>query len=259
MESRDEPQPDPQLELFLDGLLDPSTREAYARKLKDDPELRQSAKLQDRIDASLKRQFGIEPPPDPTAVALWLSDAATSNATEDIVVTGRDRAQVRWRYWYWVTVALAASVAWCAVIWQLGYFGTQQPFFEPRPLVQLYREAVQAGFKPYYECRDEARFADTFRVRQGIPLRLLPLPEGTRMRGLSYAGGLSRQTTAMLCQAGDTPVMVFVDRASRDTAVASRHEDSGIHVFRTEKYGLVFYEVSPLAQTRVTEFLVSAD
>ena len=260
MEPRDEQQADRRLEAFLDGQLDPATAEAFAQELQADPALRRSVELQGRIDAALKQRFAVTSA-DPAALAALLAQhAAVEDGADTREVPAVVHSSAGWRRnWLWIGVAIAACVAWCAVIWQLGYFRQHQPFFEARPLVQLYAEARQAGFKPYYECRDEVRFAETFLKRQGKPLRLLPMPAGTRMLGLSYAGGLSRQTTAMLCQVGETPVMVFVDRVNHDTATASENQNADLQVFRAEKDGLVFYEVSPLLQPQVTDFLVVAD
>ena len=128
-----------------------------------------------------------------------------------------------------------------------------------RPLAEVYREIVADGFEPYYECREADRFADTFARRQGVPLALLPLPAGVRMLGLSYPGGLSRDTTGMLCEVDHQPVMVFVDRADADNPAAADGADAATRVFRTERAGLVFYEVTPLDGPRVMDLMAVAD
>ena len=76
------------------------------------------------------------------------------------------------------------------------------------------------------------------------------------MKGLSYPGGLSRETTAMLCD---------VERRNRDgvcrpaeTRISSSLQRTAIlsvNVFRTERDGLVFYEVTPLDKPTMTEYL----
>jgi hypothetical protein len=150
------------------------------------------------------------------------------------------------------------------VAMQLGRDRQNGPVFAARPLVDVYREVVADGFEPYYECREADRFADTFARRQGQPLQLLPLPAGVRMLGLSYPGGLSRDTTAMLCHVDGQPVMVFVDRAGADQPTADDRPTTGegaggaTQVFRVERHGLVFYEVTPLALPRVVDFLAPA-
>ena len=81
------------------------------------------------------------------------------------------------------------------------------------------------------------------------------------MLGISYPGGISRETTAMLCEIDNRPVMVFVDRVESDQTSAGLHDGGPpeVHVFCTVRQGLVFYEVSPFERARATEFLVVAD
>jgi hypothetical protein len=150
----------------------------------------------------------------------------------------------------------AAAIAVVFVTWRFGGRKQKEPFFEPRPLADIYRETVANGFKPYYECRDEERFALTFATRQGQPLKLAQLPEGRRMLGLSYSGGLSRNTTAMLCRVDEQPVIVFVDRQEADQALASGHSGPDLHVLRKEYHGLVMYEVTPFTDARMMNYLV---
>lgn len=257
MEPRDEAQPDSQLEAFLDGLMDPVEADAFAQKLRQDSDRHSSVDLQRRIDEALKRQFLVNSP-ELATVTSWLKRAAASKDVRHVGAAAPTESRLRPKV-HWVLIAIAAGMAWCAVVWQLGYFRPDQPHFEPQPLVKLYAETLQAGFQPYYECHDAARFADTFKVRLGKPLQLAALPDGSHMLGLSYVGGLSRETTAMLCLVANSPVMVFVDRAGRDSAIATQGQNSELHVFRTVKYGLVFYEVSPLAQAQMMQYLVAAN
>ena len=79
------------------------------------------------------------------------------------------------------------------------------------------------------------------------------------MLGLSYAGGLSRDTTAMLCRVDGQPVMVFVDRLANDLPLAWANDKSGVHVHRVVRDGLVFYEVTPYESDRVIDYLVPED
>jgi hypothetical protein len=131
-----------------------------------------------------------------------------------------------------------------------------QPFFQVRPLATIYRESVSLGFRPYYFCDDEERFALTFLKRQDVPLRLTAMPDDQRMIGLSYVGGLSRDTTAILCEYRDQPVIVFVDDRIKDTpSIAMADIGPGLYVHRAELAGLVLYEVSPFESPLFIEFL----
>ena len=78
------------------------------------------------------------------------------------------------------------------------------------------------------------------------------------MLGLSYVGGLSPDTTAMLGQVDGKRVMVFVDRAGADRPEAIVSSDGKLRVFRQARDELVFYEVTPLERPRMIEFLAPA-
>ena len=135
---------------------------------------------------------------------------------------------------------------------------SDEPVFVARELVDIYRDAVAGGFEPYYECHDEDRFVATFVSRQGLGLRLAPMPERQRMLGLSYPGGLSRDTTAVLCEVDRRPVMLFVDRMAADRVQLELAAQDGIGLYRRELQGLVIYEVTPLDDARMTDYLVIA-
>ena len=164
---------------------------------------------------------------------------------------------------HWIALLVtAAFIAWVFVAWQLqfGGSGKDEPFFQSRPLVEIYQETIARGFKPYYECRDDERFAFTFELRQGQQLRLAELPKGRQMLGLSYSGGLSRDTTAMLCIVDEMPVMVFVDRVEADRPQAMEEAEAAqLAIVRREYAGLVLYELTPHPQDRVLDYLVVPD
>jgi hypothetical protein len=237
-----------QIEAYLDGQMSPSEREAFEEQLRARPELAQRLELQQRIDSSLRRQFS---PEEPSAVHL------------EQVLAGRSPGSAHTLPWRRVVqvalVAAAAAVAGVIAGWQFLDRPVEQPFFQPRPVAELYHEAVASGFEPYYECRDDARFAATFQKRQGIVLHLAAMPAGQGMLGLSYPGGLSRDTTAMLCLVDEKPVMVFVDRVENDQPNASKNEDPALTVHREARDGLVFYEVAPQGTPSVLEYLVSGE
>ena len=80
------------------------------------------------------------------------------------------------------------------------------------------------------------------------------------MLGLSYPGGLSRDTTAVLCRVDDAEVVVFIDRLDRDDPRVAENDDPRLNVFRQERFGLVFYEVTPLDEPRMIDhFAVAAE
>jgi anti-sigma factor RsiW len=241
--------PDAQFEAYLDGLLTGEKRAAVEAMLQAEPARRRQAELQRRIDAGLQRMFRVEAPVNGRLAVHLMQGAATRPMARATSSPAR-------LWWAAAAVATAAALAWVLAGAPLDRGRVEEPLFAARPLADVYRETAADGFEPYYECREADRFAETFERRQGVPLKLLPLAQGAQMLGLSYPGGLSRDTTAMLCRVDGKPVMVFVDRASADQANAMQHADATVRVFREERDGLVFYEVTPLERPRVVDALV---
>ena len=242
--------PDARLEAYFDGLSKGEERAAIEARIASEPDLKRQAELQSQINAGLERLFRVEAPVNGRLVA-HLTTARRKNPLPGALPTRM--------WWAAAAVAAAAALAWVLVGTPLDRGGIEEPLFAARPLADVYREAVAEGFEPYYECREADRFAETFARRQGVSLKLLPLGSGAEMLGLSYSGGLSRDTTAMLCRVDGKPVMVFVDRASADRPQAMDHAVNSLRVFRDQRDGLVFYEVTPLDRPRVAASLVRAD
>ena len=239
---------DNRLEAYFDGLLAGPERAAMEEELRANPLLAQQVELQSQIDSRLAHMFHVEAPANGTLVARLLQQRSPAVATK----RGWRPAMIA------AAVAAAASLAWVVAGMPLPRGRVEEPYFAARPLADLFHETIKHGFEPDYECREADRFADTFARRQGVALKLLPLADGAQMLGLSYPGGLSRNTTAMLCKVEGKPVMVFVDQASKDLPLAAEHADAHTHVFRQERDGLVFYEVSPLDRPHVTAAMVPA-
>ena len=195
------------MDAFLDNMLSPDERRSFEQRLQSDPELQAEVNRRLAIDETMRKRF------QPTefsadAIESWLTDADSTIASPVVLTSG-----VSWRRWViGAGAAIAAAAAWLFVLWQWPAEPEIRPFFQPRSLVAIYQETVDQGFRPYYFCEDETRFAETFSRRQQVPLRLAELPPERSMVGLSYLGGLSRDTTAMLCVVEDQPVVVFVDR-----------------------------------------------
>jgi hypothetical protein len=251
MSQNHKPITDGQIDAYLDGLLDPSQRATFQQLLLAHPEIAREIQLQQQIDATLQRQFPPTTVPEGQLQPLLARPSPPSSRLT--IEPGRRATHLAWRL---AAVGVAAAVVWIVARWQPGPGRVESPFFEPLPVAAVYRDVLKHGFEPYYQCDEEARFAATFSRRLGQPLRLATLPPGSRMLGLSYPGGLSRDTTAMLCRVDDQPVMVFVDRLTADQAEAGRNDDPHLQVHRAVKSGLVFYEVTPFDTARVLGSLV---
>lgn len=219
-----------------------------------------------RIAASVRRTFSppesvdlsfltakAEPVADTTSPALASLDSAADTSVElpAKIANGHLRLAI---------VGLAGVAAWffvgASTFSMLGPKPTVVAFCA-QPLDQMYRDCVRGGFQPYWVCDDEANFASTFRTRQGVALNLQGLPDNSRMVGLSYLGGISRESTSVLATVGDVPVLVFVDRLDRDREILTgRFEEDGLHVTRQVRDGLVFYEVSPFKELHIVPYLL---
>jgi anti-sigma-K factor RskA len=253
------PNRDELLEAYLDGLLNDADRAAFEASLRDDPARRQQVELQMEIDGALDRLYAVETPSHEQLAAALASAVASATPAATIppaTLPPHTPAPPRGSRAYWAGAAAVAAAlvisAMAALLWtQPKSIG---PEFSAQPLAAIYQNAVDCGFEPTYECREADRFAATFQQRQGIPLQLAALPAGTRMLGLSYVHGLSRKTTAMLCDVDGKPVVVFVDRVENDQPRVAETPE-GLHIFRHERDGLVFYEVTPHDKARVMHLL----
>ena len=240
-----------QLERFIDGMMSDAEAEEFLA-MNDNADLAISERdLQLKIDDSLRRSFGLN---DAEKEAIVSSAEAEIHGTQSDGEVGT-KSQLpqagSFRENPLFKLAIAASLLFLigASAWSMGGFGRQiTPHFKPIPVVKIYNEINERGFRPYYNCEDDQRFADTFEFRQGIPLALAELPQGRRMLGISYPGGISRNTTAMLAEADGNRVMVFVDTAANksELEVAAVNDDQKLNVFVVERGGLIFCEVSAL-------------
>lgn len=245
-----EPPQSESLDAYLDGQMTADEERAFEQRMKDSGiDISGDIHLQLLIDDAIVRQLR---PPVPSQIdreGQWCDSLPT------VTPQGASgSAKVRRRRI--VAVAMAGAVAWVSVTIGLLKKTPSEPVFASRPLTEIYREAVTQGFEPYYECRDPERFTYTFEQRQGISVALDPMPVGSSMLGLSYSGGLSRDTTVMLCQVNEQPVMVFVDRVSADQPKSDIvAATNGLFVHRAQRSGLVMYEVTPLRKPRAMQYL----
>ena len=246
-----------ELERYFDGLMDEQEQALFLSDSNNRQLLDQAKDLHDDIDDSLRRSFKFSPiGVDSIVTSLQkvnvAEDDATSNLNETTKKNGITRTALI-RFAIAATLLVSASV----LFWMFSGDRTVTPFFEPRPVAAIYSETVERGFKPYYRCEDEQRFANTFRSRQGVALALSEMPSDRRMLGLSHLGGISRTTTAMLCEANGERVLVFVDTQANDEEANKSVDIDGLsgdlNVFVKSKNGLVFYEVTPLDSPKMLD------
>jgi hypothetical protein len=238
-----------QIDAYLDGTLTMEERDDFTREISLNELLRSAIELQSHVDQSLSRLFAVPDAPRELVARLrQLADVAPA-------------ANVARRRWLKVaSLAAAATIVWAMLAWHFFGSGTGAPHYNPNlPLNAIYEKCVAAGFRPKWVCDDPKEFASTFSARQGQGLLLADLPEGMKMEGLTYCGGLSRYTTTMLARVDGLPVMVFADRASADTHPTLPPGETKLHLFRKETGPLVIYELTPLDQPKVSDYLHLTD
>lgn len=242
---------DSQLDQYLDGVLPPQDEAGFLKTV-DSDSLEQAQNVQRQIDDSLRRMVAPKQL-DEDDIARRFVEARAAEP----VVDSQKRFPTNLLNHSWVQVAVAASVLLVASLgaWYFSESGIIEPVFNPRSLATIYSETVDRGFKPYYVCDDDVRFAGTFQARLGQALALAKMPASSEMLGISYLGGISRNATAMLCKVDGQEVLVFVDRVGElGQAIATEDVDGdGLNVFVEEKNGLVFCEVTPLDSSQMIE------
>ena len=230
-----------QLELFLDDQLSQEERDVFLADFGDHPKVREQLAIQQQIDDGLRSIFQFES-----------SDIVNENdLVQRIQSTEPTAPNISRRNWYALAAMILISVV-AGLLW-LNSNNGPNPVFQERSLASIYQDAIRRGFTPYYICDDPERFAEEFRRRQGRALALAKMPDNMKMLGISYLGGLSRQTTAMLCDVDGHSVIVFVDKAEFDSKRFRNESAEGLTIRRTENDGLVFYEVAPIPGTQMTE------
>lgn len=257
------------IQAYASGDMSAEEQADFEELLASDSELAVQVEAQQALELRLRQSFSTQEK-SVSDIETWLSEAEEDASTdsseqsqptiatvEDSQVTQARRRTQRVpvsRRSLGIAAVVAASAALVLLLVQWGKDSKQQPFFQPQELAQIYHETIDHGFKPYYNCEDDERFAKTFRDRQQVALRLKPTANG-RMIGLSYPGGLSRLTTAMLCLVQEQPVMVFVDRKDVDNESLAASTEEGLFVHRTELGELVLYEVSPFEVPKMMDAL----
>ena len=236
------------LDAYLDDMLSASERARVAREISASSELQAEVELQGRIDESLRRSFS------PAAVPEELLAKLRGSTVPD-----RNSSLLRRRPLILAVTSLAAMLVWGVLGWQYLAGRSKVPHYNPNaPLATIYETQLANGFRPKWVCDNDREFASTFLTRQGQGLLLRDMPEGSKMVGLTYCGGISRYTTTMLARVGDVPVMVFVDRISADTHPSLPPDEHTLHLFRKELGSLVLYELTPHEQPRVMDYLYPA-
>ena len=253
------------LERFLDGQMDVGEVEQFLANY-DPEQLEKERALDSELQSSLKRMFARTSEEDELLIELAASTAERIESTEKEPATIGVSSERPWVTKMLGNRLFQVAVAACLLIaltlnWTMFSSSGTGTVFEPRQLASLYKEIQAHGFRPYYNCEDPVRFANTFEKRQGQRLALAEMPEGVRMLGLSYLGGLTPDTTAMLGEVNGEQVIVFVERVSNEELLQSVLEsnDTDLKSFVRKERGLVFIEITPHDEPTLINFFEFAD
>lgn len=203
--------------------------------------------LETRIEQTLGSWFS--PPPMPADVLVDLQkqfEARKSSQarTQDRVPSSkfafpRQRA-------FWIVAALAASILVVVVGMRFIAKPSDGVIFNRQPLAVVYADLVTRGFEPYYLCDDPKRFREIMQHRHGQSLALND--RGNQlMLGLSYPGGWTSETTAILFRLDGEPVVIFVD--SQPFPEDEPKADGKINIRVKELPGIFMVEVSPASES----------
>lgn len=284
MNSNDNNLPEPEsqvvdpLERFLDGQMSPQEAKQFLEQTDSKGQLEHEQLLESEMKSSLTRMFARTSEEDgrlvdmakamaiePTEVSKPLIESGEERNADNspVASSSNERSFVRGLLSNRLfQAAIAASLLVALLLnWDLLGDPNGAVDFQPRRLASLYKESQAHGFRPYYNCEDPIRFGDTFEKRQGQRLSLAEMPEGIKMLGLSYLGGISQDTTAMLGEVQGKQVIVFVDNASKKDVLdaISESSDPNLRVFVREERGLIFAEVTPHSEPALMDFFEFGD
>lgn len=235
------------LDAYLDGLLSPADTYTFEALIARDPDLRSQVDLQRHIDLAIKRLFAA-----PRAPSLESIVRAAPPAS------GR-RPLRSWGAWIALAAALCLAALgawrWTAGGWPFGATpsapGTAIARVEPDA---VYRDVVNAGFKPDWVCATDEDFAGHLGLRYGQRALVKPA-EGVQVVGWGLgAPVLARKSAVLLVEAAGEKVVVLFDRLTADRAL-SVPPASGLNIFRREIGNLVAYEVTPADRARVLDLI----
>ena len=243
---------------FHDGLLSPQEQAEIMEEAQTNMDLAAALEREAQLNAMLERVFQ---PPAPTFQGDSLKEAGKSNQATSGTSETKSAANFNKTKWRVALLALAATVAWVLFGWQWFFQNKDVELaYVQRPLTEVYQTCVEEGFQPYWICDEDEVFAETFRRRQGVALKLPEFPKGSMMAGLSYLAGLSEESTSMLAYVNEKPVIVIIDKQQNDWGPPIGYDEaSRLYVFRDQRAGLALYEVSPYAESNLLEYFQPLD
>lgn len=229
-----------QVELYLDGLLDPPQREAFEARMRSDAKLQAHVAELRAIDAAiggaLRERFSPQVVPLPAPAPLQLTSPANAPT--------QPRSLLQRIGWLRIAAAIILAGAAIFTLNLRQQYATQ--LVTPQ---QAYSSIVAAGFKPYLICTDEQEFIEYTHRTLGVGLRVRPF-EGLALIGWNKDGDvLSEDTDALLATVDGTQVIVFMDKQSNKRPLPANA--AGLNTFHRDLAGLTLIEVTPLSEPKL--------
>ncbi|MCC6426316.1 MAG: hypothetical protein IT435_05805 [Phycisphaerales bacterium] len=120
----------------------------------------------------------------------------------------------------------------------------------------LYATLLKRKFKPAFICENDEQFAKFLGDRFGSGA-VLASAEGVEILGWAYADGMVGEATAVIMTKVDgAETILVVDEKKFDRPQAAPPAE--LKMFRSECNGLVFYEITPLPEARLTPLIKAA-
>ena len=236
------------LDAYVDDGLTGAERERFEQSLDEQPSLQRQLDLQNEIDASLVRT--LTPPSEAELGAIVERARAAHDRGGPATVLRAVPQRIR-RFALAASLVLFASGMW--MIWSIADTGGTAPYrsLPDRLMGEVYADTLSRGFEPDVVCDDGDEFELWFVQHLRRPLRMVePLPADVEALGLGYCNTLSPATMYLLARVDGTPVVVFIDRASKATDWQPA-ADSGLRRHAIEVGDLVLYELSPFSAPRL--------
>ncbi|MBL8875744.1 MAG: hypothetical protein JNM86_08115 [Phycisphaerae bacterium] len=236
------------IDRYLDGLMSGTERAAFEQAIGGSEALQEAIALQNRLDASLRSEFGAPPAP---AGLLTREEARAFSEKKQSTGWSRERRMF---------LALAALVALVASIQGFFWLSASSNSAERPSLAHIYQGLVDHGFRPSEECTTNEKFAGWMKAKFGVALALKEVRPDVQLVGWSSSTAISNYTGLLLATVDGQPVMVAIDTVARQNEWGfpcrrQPGEDAAVNFFSAEIDGIAVYEVTPLDKPRIIDNL----
>ena len=248
------------LDAYLDGQLSGAERSAFEARLARDPALAGAREAQRRVDAGLRGLFVIPPfIPLPMSGHPTGTNGHPSNGHPVTPATPAATTGTAGYGWAGIksailsTKGLLAGLALLAVLLGVGGWLAYLQFTAPHQLTfaEIYQQQVRVTPNGSV---DGSQVETVASQTIGYGIRLKSHPANVKLVSMSAAHVLSPHTFVLQARREGQDVVLLADRACED-APAAAAAGCGMHQFRREIGGVVFYELTPLDEPMLLSVL----